>query len=249
MATKQAQGCHVLVIDEELRDHQAFLHVFRRYGAEVSFAQGVSRGRSALRLRAWDVVLLELQCCGDEELALVSEVRRLEPPPVTVASFSRLSAESAILLQEVSVVLLPNRCPPDLLVRLAQRRKERVASDALGASAVGRATGATATNGASGGPPRWVPRVRTLLNCAELSSDEKAPLREMLELVMRRTLHGRGASWRELARALGRTSGHQASDGYVRQQVFRMRRRFLPSVAVSLNYSRSRGYFFSACDS
>jgi len=48
-----------------------------------------------------------------------------------------------------------------------------------------------------------VPRVRALLECAELSSVEKAPLREMLELVMLRTIHGGGASWRELARALG----------------------------------------------
>jgi hypothetical protein len=180
------------------------------------------------------------------------EARALHPAAALVAVSGYLNARRMVELQEKRVAHVPKPCSIDVLTRLICLEKGRARgkeSEPRRPPQMSRARGTEAHRRPTFG---WVEQVRALLDASDMTRDggERAAARQaILPLLLDRALEGRGASWRDLAGALGRAAESQASDVFVRKRID-WTRRWLRSagLAVSLRATRERGYFLCAED-
>lgn len=222
----------VLLVDDEAPLLQSVVRALRRRGALAEAASSLAEGRAKVRAKRWDAVVLDLRLGDGDGLELVAEIRARCPESALVAISGYLDAPRVAELQERGVALVPKPCSIDLLVRMMRLQKERAAVEGERLQLRPRA---------------WSERVRVLLDGRPLARDNDERLSNMLRLILDRTLEGRGASWQELAGALGRDPASAAADTYVRQQVFVVREQ-LREIGILLKNTRRRGYFFEEGD-
>jgi ActR/RegA family two-component response regulator len=242
-------GWHVLVVEDEMLLQESLVKELRSRGAHAEGASSLVEGRAMLRKERWDAVLLDMRLDADDGLDLVPEVRALHPEAVLVAVSGYLGARRMVELQEQRVAHVPKPCSMDVLTRLMYLERGRVVGKESGSP---RPRHARKTAARRRRALRWAEQIRTLLDEAHMAregAERAAALQAILPLLLNRTLEGRGASWRDLARELGRAAEQRASDVFVRKRIA-WARRWLRScgTAVSLRATRQRGYFLCAED-
>jgi ActR/RegA family two-component response regulator len=245
-------GWHVLVIEDETLLQESLVRALRSRGARAEGASSLVEQRAMLRKKRWDAVLLDMRLDADDGFELVPEVRALQPDAALVTVSGYLGARRMVELQETCVAHVPKPCSIDVLTRLMYFERGRVVGEESEARRPTQASRARKAEARRRQAFRWVEQVRALLDESDMAregGERAAALQTILPLLLDRTLEGRGASWRDLAGALGRAAESQASDVFVRKRIG-WTRRWLRSagLAVSLRATRERGYFLCAED-